>query len=148
MLLGCLILLDGFLMGFAGVSWFCYIFCLFWSVFVGCWRVLMALVAFWWVLLRFCWCSCQSYHSDSRFPWRWECLFEAISADGQPPNATHQELAETKIIQNKHKEWCARVWGMVGCSVCGRVGVFQKTSWIKLLGLLAETCGTLAIVKV
>lgn len=77
MLMGFLMLLDGFC-GFFLVLIF---FCLFWSVLVGCWGVLMVLVGFWWA---------KSYRND-------------FCAWYKPPNATHQELAETKIIQNKQQ---------------------------------------------
>ena len=78
MLMGFLMLLDGFC-GFFLVLIF---FCLFWSVLVGCWGVLMVLVGFWWVLVGFCWCLCRSCHSDGSFPWRCQSLIETISVHG------------------------------------------------------------------
>ena len=57
-------------------------------------------------------------------------------------------IGGNKNHPKKHREWCGRVWGVARLSKKHPKGISRKTSWIKLLGLLAVTCGTLAIVKV
>ena len=135
---------DGFfLMGFVGFS-VVLLYVLF--VLIGsCWMLRGFDVGFRWVFVGayaspaiLMTDSCEGENVFSkRFLWM------SFSTKCNAPR-----IGGNKNHPKEHREWCGRVWGVARLSKKHPKGISRKTSWIKLLGLLAVTCGTLAIVKV